>query len=488
MNVRQGLRLDKEKTRFSQLYEIFQRQIFSGKLPYGSRLPSARQIAENYGIGMRTVRAVLRALNDGGLIQLSERRRAVVVYQLPPLKDNLNVAKTILSRKWEILDIFQTIEVLFPDILVFCAKLSHIIDLEHYDPVVRWVRYNRDTTGRWKAASFFIHELLQASGNPLPGSLYAALNLSTSNVLLVEYKYDVLRDWPKMEKQDFARVLSALRNGNSLAIRKSFQAFFHTGFASMSGILDHLAAQFPGVPLDSKQHFVWHVAPIQYHFYQHIARDIVEKIGVGVYPQDSFLPPLHVLADEYRVSFHTVRRALLHLRDLGIVRLINGRGTQVLTQNVYERIKNESKIPVMLYLNAVQLMTLMIRPAASLAFDALDEAALLSLRRGLEEPHAVPLALLMHFVTEYVPLQTLQTVLRETQNILKWGFYFYRFYKKGAAYTNVLALKAFSCLEKGRRQAFADLLFECYRFILTRAREALIAEGYTQAAQVITPK
>lgn len=64
-------------------------------------------------------------------------------------------------------------------------------------------------------------------------------------------------------------------------------------------------------------------------FWAHIAHEIADAIRNGVYAPGERLPSEHVLAQQYGVNRHTVRRSLTTLGQLGLVRSAQGSGTYV---------------------------------------------------------------------------------------------------------------------------------------------------------------
>jgi GntR family transcriptional regulator len=61
-----------------QIAEILKRQIESGELPSGSRLPSIRTLAQTYGVATTTAQKVIEHLRDEGLAQTSPMGTYVV--------------------------------------------------------------------------------------------------------------------------------------------------------------------------------------------------------------------------------------------------------------------------------------------------------------------------------------------------------------------------------------------------------------------------
>jgi GntR family phosphonate transport system transcriptional regulator len=63
--------------------------------------------------------------------------------------------------------------------------------------------------------------------------------------------------------------------------------------------------------------------------WKRIAADLAEGISGGRWSEGAFLPPEQTLADGYGAKRHTVRRALAHLADEGLVETRPGSGTRV---------------------------------------------------------------------------------------------------------------------------------------------------------------
>jgi DNA-binding GntR family transcriptional regulator len=64
--------------------------------------------------------------------------------------------------------------------------------------------------------------------------------------------------------------------------------------------------------------------------WQRVAADIERRISAGEVPKGGRLENERELADHYRVSAGTVRRAVRDLRDRGLVATLPAKGTYVL--------------------------------------------------------------------------------------------------------------------------------------------------------------
>ena len=63
--------------------------------------------------------------------------------------------------------------------------------------------------------------------------------------------------------------------------------------------------------------------------YVQVADHIAARIGAGEFPAETRLPPERDLADEYKVAYNTLRRAMDVLRERGLVITLRGHGNYV---------------------------------------------------------------------------------------------------------------------------------------------------------------
>lgn len=67
----------------------------------------------------------------------------------------------------------------------------------------------------------------------------------------------------------------------------------------------------------------------EHSFWARIAHEIADAIGRGIYAPGQRLPSEHLLAEQYGVNRHTIRRSLASLGQIGLVRSTQGSGTYV---------------------------------------------------------------------------------------------------------------------------------------------------------------
>lgn len=484
-------KVKEKKTLSSFVYENLKEQIVTGQIEYGGTLPSMRRLSQIYDVGIRTIKTVLRQLSEERLIQTGERRKTVVIYKTPFMNQQHTTAiQMILRQRSSIIAVYETMELLMPDILTFCAQFCSVIELEHYEDAVKWSRRPCGTAGSWRIFSLIFHDVMRSSGNILFNNLYATLELYAQVPFLLEYQCFITTYPPYFKNRDIGWILDCLRNNNRYTLHENFSVYYHSVNLSMKKSLDNLCDKFPEVTDDLKNRFDWSTNWERNLYYKQIAHDLIQKIGTGIYESGSFLSSEAVMAGQYQVSVHTVRKALSYLNELGFCKTINGRGTKVIMPNNYTYGYRFNKNEMLLYLSALQLMIIAIYPAALLVFDFLDEEVQEQLYIRFSRPNDIYLADILDCIIQRMPLYPLKVILRETNKLINWGFYFY-FYSndhKSIDILNLISLKAFFCLKNGDRHGFADRLFESYCHILYSMREFLIKSGFSEAEHMITPK
>ena len=468
---------------YNIVYENLKCQILSGQREYGSTLPSAHRLSEVYQVGIRTIKTALNELKKDGLICTSERRKAAVTYKAPFIERENSSIKEITRRQSSILAIYETMEIIIPDILVFCSRFSYLYELNHYDYAVKWVRKPKHRSS-WKAISLLLHDYMNASGNFLFSSIHSALELYAEIPFLMEYQDSITSYSPYIEELDTGEVLKCLKNHDRYTLMLDLKKLFHAVSLSMYKSFERLKAVFPDAEDDRTQHFKWTFYSDRYPYYMQIAYDILSKIGFKIYPAGTLLPSENKLAAQYGVSVWTIRKALEFLNEAEFAKTYNGIGTKVIrpANIIYEGKGN--KKDKLLYLCALQLMTVIIRPVAGNVFDRIalmGQAGFLQLFNSKEDT----LSKLLNCIIEEISLYPLKVILSETNKFINMGFYysFYNFDSLSSIIKRIL-----NCLKAGNQSGFETGLFDCYCRIFKNMRQLLIDEGIDEAKNMMTPE
>ena len=143
--------------------------------------------------------------------------------------------------------------------------------------------------------------------------------------------------------------------------------------------MQRLREQYPQIE-QSKKPFIWHSDRGCDHLHVQITRDLIDKIGTGRITVGSRLPSEAKLAAQYKVSVATIRKALASLNELGYAKTQNVKGTTVCMQDENTAAKcMQIKVyrkDTLRYLSGLQLMILLMKPAARSAFPFITQQAL----------------------------------------------------------------------------------------------------------------
>lgn len=185
-----------------------------------------------------------------------------------------------------------------------------------------------------------------------------------------------------------------------------------------------------------------------------------------------FLPYEKQLAKQYEVSVSTVRKALSELEQRGFVKTLNGKGTIVIEPDdtkIHQLALDSGYVKKALrYLHALQLMVLIIRPAALAAVPQFTKEELEELADKFNSSDSIYLSDILKAIMRNTTLEPLYVILSETNHLLEWGHHFtyYPSKKHTLSHLNKQVILAFQQLRKGNAVSFADGIADCYRYNL----------------------
>ncbi len=484
--------MEKKKTLFDYLYQNLNYQITTGYLPYGAALPSINQLSQMYHVGIRTVKDVLAALKDEGLIRSEERKPTIVIYRsaaadpLPPVQD-------VLEQKDSILEVYETIAVLMPCLFAFSAPACRKEILNPYFHSLERCRPD-DSAGRWQICSALLHDMLDTTGNLLFCDIFTILELHARVPFFLNHQ-EVLSVMTRYTGSSQTQcIMNSLKGQSAEEILAQFTSMYRLVQKAMGVYLDNLS-QTENIKTDTKVNcFFWNADTGRNHYYIQITRDLIDKIGIGVYKDLDFLPPESELALQYGVSVSTVRKAIATLNELGFAETFNVKGTQVTLFNdqaTYLCMKNKAyKNDTLLYLSALQFMAIAVQPAVRLAFPDISKQKWEVLLEEIQKPDMIPLDLIMQCIAEHLPLQPFRLILQETNRLLHWGYY-YSFFMEGNHSSNTLnqmcVQALLSLLHTEDPRTFSTQLSLCYCHVLELVRHFMADCGLPEARSLVTP-
>lgn len=259
--------------------------------------------------------------------------------------------------------------------------------------------------------------------------------------------------------------------------------------------LNYLAETTPKCPAQTNLKFSWNPMRGQDYYYSKIVDDINLKIGLGEYPVGMYLPYEKQLASQYDVSLSTVRKALSELEQRCFVKTLNGKGTVVIEPDdmkLHQLALNSGYVEkAVRYLQALQLMVLIIRPAALVAAPQFTQAELNELADRFTSPDSIYLTDILESIMKHTTLEPLSVILSETNHLLEWGHHFayYPSKKHTLSHLNKQVILAFQQLREGNAVSFADGIADCYRFNLVHMKKRMVEKyKFHNAASIRIPE
>ncbi|MCD2493043.1 GntR family transcriptional regulator [Lacrimispora sp. NSJ-141] len=485
---------DKKHTLFAFVYQSLLEQIMAGRLAYGGRLPSMKELCGIYHVSMRTVRDVLAALKKDGYIWTEERKPAMVICRRDAEnKRDLNI-RDVLSERVSIFEVYETMAVLMPRLFSVSAAFCSTEDFIKYDSAIKRGA-KKDINRTWRVTSAVFYDILEKSNNLLFNDLYTSMELYTQiPAAACSEDEHPFRERESRERIDRIRdMVNSLKRNYLPEVEEKFAVIYRRAAEAVREYGNQQPEKETGQGAGRKVSYVWNPEKRRTYLYMHIGRELIKKIGTGEYPAGSLIPPEAALAREYGVSLATVRKAAAMLNELGFAQTVNGKGTYAKLPDkgfpVHFLEKETYRQDLMLYVSALQFMAVSIGPAVFQAFDGIDleltERRLKKRRREGE----LPIAVLTGTVIENIPLEPMKEIFVKLERLLQRGYYLF-FFRYGNRSLNTLrqrSLAAVHYLQIKDKKGFAEELASGYRGILKSVREFALEYGVEEARGITVP-
>lgn len=482
-----------QETKFTFVYNEIKQSILEGQIPPGTSLLSSRMYCEQFHVSRYTINHVFDALRKEGLIEIQPRLAPMVVSG-KDTPHSPNTAYDILKQRESILEVYKTFAVILPPLLVFALEGCDVEIMPHYKQAVKALRSGR-FAGGWRPPSKLGYDILKIGGNSLIGELYSTFGLYNKLTFFTEDCPYFAKHFLQGSASVNSVIIDILKGRDPSEKYRQLSGMYQELTDSIENTLKYLSDTMPECPVQTGMWFSWNPMRGQDFFYSKIVDDLNLKIGLGEYSIGTYLPYEKQLAGQYDVSVSTVRKALSELEQRGFVKTLNGKGTVVIEPDdtkIHQLAFNSGYMEkAMRYLHALQLMALIIRPAA---FDA----ALRFTREDREEladrfasPGSVYLADMFGAILKRTTLGPYCVILSETCHLLEWGHHFsyYASKKHTLLQLNKRVVSAFRQLCQGDRSSFADGIADCYRYILACVKKHMIEKyKFHNAANIRIPE
>lgn len=485
--------MELQETKFQFVYHEIKQRILDGQIPPGNTLLSSRMYCEQFHVSRYTINRVLDALRAEGLVEIQPRLAPVVV----STKDTCNPSNTvveILKQKEDILQVYQTFALILPSLMVFALQGCDVEIMPHYKQVMKLLR-SGNISGRWHITSKLGYDILRIGGNPLFSELYSTFGLYNKIAFFTDNCPFFSENFLQGSASVTGVITDILSGNDPRAKYNQLSNMYQKLTDSIEKTLQHLSETTPECPAQTGLRFSWNPMRGQDYLYSKIVDDINLKIGLEEFSVGMYLPFEKQLAKQYGVSLSTVRKALSELEQRGFVKTLNGKGTIVIEpddKKLYQLALNSGYVEKALrYLHALQLMVLIIRPAAVAAASQFTRAELNELSDRFTSSHSIYLADILESIMKHITLEPLYVILSEISHLLEWGHHFtyYATKRHTISHLNKQLLLALRQLKEGDVSSFADSIAGCYRYILVHVKKNML-EKYKlyRAANIRVPE
>ena len=403
--------------------------------------------------------------------------------------------RELLSRKQAVIDLFHTSASIFPHIVATGALLCTEEETARLAKAARGYDL-LSTKEKWRTGSTVLQTIIAKHNSLLLTDLFIDME-NYCQIPVFEGFQNPFDDMSLHKGRSPEYLYNLISQKNYRAIYLAVEEMLLQTTLRVEAYLDAVEKKYPGFAGQPQVPFDWDAKKGRVHSYLEIARDLVCKIGTGVYENGELLPSIGAMCKEYGASPTTVMHALSLLNTIKVARTINGKGTLVTLEAAktakYRLTDSSVQKDVYTVLSALQLVVLTIRKMAVLGMEYLAPNRLAGLAEALEETPVGELSLpdvFLEALVEAQPYAAFRLVYMHLREFLSWGFYgsVSRFDPARMALLQTQCQKALSYLQNGEQDAFADILQEIYLSAFRHIKERMLDCGVGEVAKLAEPQ
>jgi DNA-binding GntR family transcriptional regulator len=485
--------MEEKKTLSKYLYDELAGQIKSGKLIYGERIPSYIKLCDIYNVGIRTVRDVIKKLSADGYLRTVARSHVEVAYKEGEGGGSTAGIKTILAKGEAVTDLLKTMEYLLPYIYTQASKLVDENIIKKCRRGIEGID-KQDMNNKLRISSVTRQSVISVFGNLLLRDLYIDVGLF-AQVPIIE-SFDPFADNNLIVEKGLSNFLDKVQYRDFAGIYGFIVSIYGSTAQLMKEYFDAVAEKYSGMEI-APVFFNWNAEKGRMHLYTSIARDLIEKIGNGVYPDGTPLPGSSQMEREYGASMFTLNKALDALADVGLIHKKSQRGRYLVTvekaRSVFGEIRQEAYARDMLnVMEAIHATALMCRGFAYAGFDHISAGAADELEAALDEPPVMTVTVpnnILRYIIRNQPLRSLENIFCRLEEFMNWGFYF-DFVRNNVHYRQTVLKRAkiaVSYIRTGKKEEFANMIQDIYYTIFYETQKALADLGVKEAEHIKLP-
>lgn len=417
-----------EQTLYEYLYQSLLGQIESGVYQDGQALPSQQQLCRKYNVGITTVRKVMGLLARNGYLRTALGQAAVVTYQAPVETYRCALA----GRREELADAYQGLGLILPPLYREGAKLCGEPGQRAMQKAIDGIRDGMDLPSLYRQANLFFAALIR----PFSNLLALDLELDAENFMYFPY-FPVSGESNPFELPA-GRIQRWLQRASNEIARGDFDSFYEhvcrfysEVTARAVGYLDALrACGNAAVPAEGKTR--WFRVKSHSELYVRLSMMLLRRIAGGEFDNQTYLPSIPKIMEEYGVMKETASRAVALLNSMGIVQTMDKKGTVLAPENarispVVDFADSTVQQRLVLCLDALQIMALTVRNCAA-GFSSVTEEwadAMEKKLRAAPKNRTSPMfvQLLMDCAIKLAPCRSVRNIYRQLNELMAWGYY-----------------------------------------------------------------
>jgi GntR family transcriptional regulator, transcriptional repressor for pyruvate dehydrogenase complex len=221
------------KQLYSDIVDYLQKLILEGHLKPGDKLPSERELCDQFGVSRWVLREAIKVLSDRGLILIQPGRGSFIKrLDTEPLHASLDLLVQMeLASMEQLVQVRDVLEIGAIRLAVQNAQENHIRVLEE---LVKGMDNYLDSLTDFVEADLAFHRtLFDATGNPLFLLIWEAIVQPTRRLIRSMF----VLGWTSRQAQvSHKQVLAAIRDRNEAAAIEAMQAGMQIVFDGMKQV------------------------------------------------------------------------------------------------------------------------------------------------------------------------------------------------------------------------------------------------------------
>lgn len=417
--------MEKSQTLFNYLYDALVRQIVSGKLSYGEKLPSLRSLCQIYQVGIRTVRDVTEKLIREGYIESVQRSHIKVCYLIQG--DAAQQAEAVLSRRNSVCSLLKILSCIMPHIYSEAASLCDSQLLQSCREDIAGLKA-LSPKEQWRAFRTPLQRILSVYHNTLLQDLFIDLDLFLQVNIVPGFDNPYLAFTFNAER-DISKLFDRIEAQDCHAVDRMVHNMYRSAAYDVNLYFQALQERYPELE-PMQETYQWNAEKGRVRTYMQVTRSLLKKINIGIYADGSYLPTNSELCSEYNISSYTVGKVMDEMERIMVVKQINLRGGYMITgRNAKSKAicdhKGAPSADALAYLNALHLMALLSKGLALLGYDYFNDSMLADLALKARTMKSLNLAPgILHKMVQIQPYEPLKLIYAQLLKLLDWGHYF----------------------------------------------------------------